>query len=351
MAIAAKMAEARFNPSGRPIFGHRIFGYAGDGCLMEGISHEAGSLAGHLGLGNIVCFYDDNHITIEGDTSLACSDDPVRRFEAYGWHAQRIDGHDHAAIASALDAAIAETARPSLIVARTHIANGAPTKHDSEKAHGEPLGREETIATKKALGWPLEPAFFVPPEVRAFWASIVADRRKERLDWDARFEAWKRENPERAALWETTRSRALPESLEDDLLAAVAGETKPVATRVASNKVIQAAAAKVPYLAGGAADLDPSTKTRIAGSPSIRRDDFTGRLLHFGIREHGMGAVLNGMSLHGTVLPYGATFLIFSDYSRRSWGSRRSSSTPTTASSSARTVRPTSRWSSFRFFG
>src|SRR5262245_2220759 len=189
MAIAAKMAEARFNRPGAEIFSHRVFSIVSDGDMMEGISHEAASLAGHLGLGNLVYIYDSNHITIEGDTALALSDNPEGRFAAYGWHVQTIDGHDHAAIARALDAAVAETARPSLIVAHTHIANGAPTKHDSEKAHGEPLGPEETAAAKKLANWPLEPTFYVPEEVRAFWSGLATDLGKERKAWDDRFAA------------------------------------------------------------------------------------------------------------------------------------------------------------------
>jgi transketolase len=316
MAIAAKMAEARFNRPGAEIFSHRIFSIVSDGDVMEGISHESASLAGHLGLGNLVYIYDSNHITIEGDTALALSDNPEARFASYGWHVQTIDGHDHAAIARALDAAIAETARPSLIVAHTHIANGAPHKHDSEKAHGEPLGAEELAATKKAAGWPLEPSFLVPEEVRAYWGALASELGKARADWEMRFAAWKKQNPDLAVQWDATASRAVPADLEDRLLAAIPADGKPAATRVHSGKVIQAAAGLLPYLAGGAADLDPSTKTAIAGSSSIRRGEFGGRVFHFGIREHAMGAALNGMSLHGTVLPYGGTFLIFSDYMR-----------------------------------
>ena len=193
MAIAAKMAEARFNRPGAEVFGHRIFAIVSDGDIMEGISHEAASLAGHLGLGNLVYVYDSNHITIEGDTALALSDNPEGRFASHGGHVQTIDGHDHGAIARALDAAVAETVRPSLNVAHTHIANGAPTKHDSEKAHGEPLGPEETAAAKKAAGWPLEPAFHVPNEVRAFWSRLAEDLGRERRSWEDRFAAWKKQ--------------------------------------------------------------------------------------------------------------------------------------------------------------
>jgi transketolase len=315
MAIAARMGEARFNRPDHALFGHRIYCLVSDGDLMEGISHEAASLAGHLGLDNLICLYDDNRITIEGQTSLTFSDDTARRFEGYGWRARAIDGHDHEAIASALDEAIVERGRPSLIIARTRIGDGAPTKEGTANAHGEPLGRDEALATRQALGWPAEPAFHVPEEVRAYWGTVVAERRRERVAWETGFEVWRRTNPDLAALWRTTTARAVPDTLEDDLLSAV-GTGDTAATRVHSGKAIQAAAARIPYLAGGAADLDPSTKTRIAGSPAIRRGEFSGRLLHFGVREHAMGAILNGLSLHGTVLPYGGTFLVFSDYMR-----------------------------------
>jgi len=318
MALAARMAEARFNRPGDEIFGHRVFAIASDGDVQEGISHEAASLAGHLKLGNLVILYDDNRITIEGKTALAFSDDTARRFQAYGWHVQAVDGHDHGQVAGAIEAAIAEADRPSMIIARTHIAHGSPGKQDSEKAHGEPLGPDEVRATRAALGWPAEPRFHVPDDVRRFWSGLADTLRRERLDWEARYGAWRGRHPDLAALWDRTAARELPDDLEGRLLAAVADDGKPAATRAHSGRVIQAAAEALPFLAGGSADLDPSTKTKIASAPSVGPGAFAGRTFHFGIREHAMGAALNGLSIHGTVLPYGSTFLVFADYMRPS---------------------------------
>jgi transketolase len=321
MAIAAQMAAERFNTPGFKIVNHRIWVIASDGDIMEGVQSEAASIAGHLALGNLTVLYDDNHITIEGETGLTFSEDVGRRFEAYGWSVQHIDGHDHAQIQKALAAAAAETARPLLIVARTHIANGSPGKHDSSKAHGEPLGAEEVAATKRALGWPLEPLFLVPEEARRPFAARAEAGRRAHEDWRKRLEAWSRERPDLRALWDRDQARAVPQDLFARLLEVVtppAGSPppKPEATRATSGKVLQKAAEMIPSLCGGSADLEPSTKTYIKASPAVGRGSFGGRNFHFGVREHGMGAVLNGMALHGGPIPYGATFLIFSDYMR-----------------------------------
>jgi len=320
MAIAARMGMARFNTPDFRIVGHRIWVIASDGDIMEGVQSEAASIAGHLGLGNLTVIYDDNHITIEGETRLAFSEDVGRRFEGYGWSTQRIDGHDHAQIQKALQEAAAENVRPGLIIARTHIAQGSPNKHDSAKAHGEPLGPEEAAATKKAMGWPLEPPFLVPEETRALFAARAEEGRRAREDWRRRFDAWSREHPDKRALWDRYQARSVPEDLFARLLEAAtpAGSPgpKPEATRVSGGRILQRAAELVPSLCGGSADLEPSTKTYIKSSPSISRESFAGRNMHFGVREHGMGAILNGMALHGGPIPYGATFLIFSDYMR-----------------------------------
>ncbi|HKB07389.1 MAG TPA: transketolase [Candidatus Polarisedimenticolia bacterium] len=320
MAIAARMGMARFNTPDFRIVGHRIWVIASDGDIMEGVQSEAASIAGHLGLGNLTVIYDDNHITIEGETRLAFSEDVGRRFEGYGWSTQRIDGHDHAQIQKALQEAAAENVRPGLIIARTHIAQGSPNKHDSPKAHGEPLGPEEAAATKKAMGWPLEPPFLVPEETRALFAARAEEGRRAREDWRRRFDAWSREHPDKRALWDRYQARSVPEDLFARLLEAAtpAGSPgpKPEATRVSGGRILQRAAELVPSLCGGSADLEPSTKTYIKSSPSISRESFAGRNMHFGVREHGMGAILNGMALHGGPIPYGATFLIFSDYMR-----------------------------------
>jgi transketolase len=316
MAIAARMMAERFNTPDHRIIGHRVWVIASDGDMMEGVASEAASIAGHLGLGNLTILYDDNRITIEGSTALAFSEDVGRRYEAYGFRVWRIDGHDHAQIAKALDEAEAETARPGLIVARTHIANGAPNKHDSADAHGSPLGPEETRATKTALGWPLEPTFLVPEEARAPFRARAAHGKAAREDWERRFAAWSKGNPDKRAQWDAMVARAVPPNLFDRLLAALPAPAKADATRNLSGKVLQTVAALVPALVGGSADLEPSTKTYIKGSAAIGREGFAGRNFHFGVREHGMGAVLNGLALSGGLIPYGATFLIFSDYMR-----------------------------------
>jgi transketolase len=316
MALAARMTAARFDTPEHRIFGQRVYAIVSDGDLMEGVAAEAASMAGHLGLSNLTCFYDDNKITIEGSTDLAWSEDTAKRFESLGWHVQSIDGHDRGAIRRATNAALGVADRPQLIICRTHIAYGSPGKHDSAKAHGEPLGAEEVAATKRALGWPLEPTFFVPDEVREFYSHRIAAKVKMREEWNGRFAAWRSTQAERVALFDRMTSRGLPADLEAQLLAAV--PPKNDATRSLSNAILQKAAAVAPFLVGGSADLEPSTKTRIQGSPSVRRGEFEGRNFHFGIREHGMGAVMNGIACHGGFVPYGSTFLQFSDYMRAS---------------------------------
>jgi transketolase len=311
MAIAQKMAAARY---GDALCAGRVFGICSDGDVMEGVSHEAGSLAGHLGLGDLILVYDDNHITIEGDTALAFSEDVGKRFEAYGWHVQKIDGHDHAAIFAALSAATAETGRPSLICARTHIANGAPHAVDTAEAHGAPLGADEVKATKEALGWPLSPTFLVPPEALEHWRASAERNRAAYEEWQATFAAWRTAEPAQAAQWDDARLKRVPDDLETRLLKAVEG--KADATRVLGSLVLQEAGKAVPWLVGGSADLDPSTKTAIKGAGSIARGQFGGRVFHFGIREHGMGSLMNGLALSEWFTPLGSTFLIFSDYMR-----------------------------------
>jgi len=311
LALAARMSAARY---GSDIVTGRVFGICSDGDLMEGVASEAASIAGHLGLGNLTLVYDDNHITIEGDTALAFTEDVAARFAAYDWHVQRIDGHDHAAIEAALAAALAETARPSLILARTHIANGAPHAHDTAEAHGAPLGTAEVKATKEALGWPLTPTFFVPEEARAHWLASAERNRSVYEGWQATFHAWRSADPTLAAAWDDATARRVPNGLEAHLLASVEGVVD--ATRVLGSKVLQEAAKLVPYLVGGSADLDPSTKTAIKGAGSIQKGAFGGRVFHFGIREHAMGSIMNGLALDGRFVPMGSTFLIFSEYMR-----------------------------------
>jgi len=314
MAVAAKMLAARFNRDDFAPVRWRVFGIVSDGDLMEGVASEAASLAGHWGLDNLVYLYDDNHITIEGDTALAFSEDVQRRFEAYGWRVERADAHDREAVAAALERAIAEPARPSLIITRSHIGYGAPNKHDSREAHGEPLGAEEARAAKRALGWPESPEFLVPDEVRARFARRAAELAPERDAWRAGLEDWRRRHPDLAEAWDAHHERRVPPDLFDRLLDAAPATAG--ATRAHGNVVLQQTAKLVPALAGGAADLEPSTRTRIADSPDVERGRFAGRNFHFGIREHGMGAILNGLALSGGFIPYGSSFLVFTDYCR-----------------------------------
>jgi transketolase len=281
--------------------------------MMEGVASEAASIAGHLGLENLIVVYDDNHITIDGPTDLTFSEDVAKRFEAYGWFSQRVDGHNPAEVRAALDQAVAEKNRPSLIVARTHIAIGAPTKQDTADAHGSPLGAAEAEATKKAAGWPLE-AFHAPDGARSLFKQRAEENRPV-------YEAWRKRiaqlPAERVALYEQFVSRPVPNDLFEQLLAA-AVDLKADATRTSAGKIEQRAAALMPSLVGGAADLAGSTKVTIKDGGDVRRGDYSGRNIHFGVREHAMAAIVNGLALSGFFIPFGSTFLIFSDYMRPS---------------------------------
>ncbi len=314
MAASRKMLAARFNTDTLPLSTSRVFGLASDGDLMEGISSEAASLAGHLGLDNLVFFYDANQITIDGNTSLAFSEDVGKRYEAYGWYVQHIDGHDHEQIRQALDRAVAEPARPSLIVARTHIGIGSP-KQDTSAAHGEPLGEAAVRATKEKLGWPVDQPFHVPAEVRAVFAERADEGKALHRAWKEVLARFQSEGGAKADLYRKVASREVPADLLDELLR-VAPTAKPAATRVTSGTIQQKVAELVPALVGGSADLNPSTKTFITGSPAIARGKFEGRNIHFGIREHAMGAFANGMAAGGDFIPFGSTFMQFSDYMR-----------------------------------
>lgn len=321
MALAARLARSRFAVDGEGPGHHFVYAIVSDGDLMEGVSAEAGSLAGHLGLGNLVYLYDDNHITIDGKIDLAFSEDVEKRFTAQKWHVQRVaDGNDHAAIWRAIEAAKEETARPSLILLRTTIGYGSPNLAGKSKTHGAPLGADEVKATKEALGWPQEPTFFVPDEVRAWLADCVASKQADRKARDAKFAAWRKANPAIADAWDAHRERRISEGLTQQL--ASGWEDKKAATRQHSGEVIQRATAALPFLLGGSADLAESNNTRIKDAADVGpivgagADPFAGRNLHFGIREHGMGSLANGMALDGTFVPYVATFLVFSDYMR-----------------------------------
>jgi transketolase len=315
MAIAEAQLAALFNRPGHTVVDHRTYFLASDGDMMEGISHEACSLAGHLRLGKLIGFYDDNHITIDGSTDLAFSDDTAKRFEAYGWHVQRVtDGNDVAAIDHAIRQAQDATDRPSLIIVRTHIAYGSPNKQDTAEAHGAPLGADEVKLTKQHLGWPSLEPFFVPEEALAQWRRATQRGGLLHGEWQMRWAAYRTAHPELAAELERRIAGRLPEGWDGALPAF--GPADAQATRAASGKVLNAIAARLPELIGGSADLTGSNLTHIKGSGDVAAGLFTERNFHFGVREHAMGAVLNGLAYHAGFVPFGGTFLIFSDYMR-----------------------------------
>jgi transketolase len=316
MAIAEASLAAHFNRPGHEIVDHRIYVLCTDGDLMEGVSSEASSLAGHLGLGKLIAVYDDNHISIEGSTDLAFTEDVGARYIAYGWHVQHVDdGNDIEAITSAIEVARAVEDKPSLIAVRTHIGYGSPAKQDTASAHGEPLGADEVLRTKEALGWPTEPTFHIPEEARTHLQEAARRGRARREEWHGRFEAYRQAYPELGAEFERRMRGLLPEGWAG-AIPVFAADGDPVATREAGGKVMNAIAARVPELMGGSADLAPSTKTWLDEFPAFTAMDRTGRNLHFGVREHAMGAIVNGMAYHGGFVPYGSTFLTFSDYMR-----------------------------------
>ncbi len=318
LALAARMTGSQFGGGEGGPGDHFVYGIAGDGDLMEGISSEACSLAGHLGLGNLIFLYDDNQITIDGRTDLSFSEDVTARFEAQGWSVASVDGLDLPALRAALEAGRAETAKPTLIITRTTIGYGSPNKADTSAAHGAALGAEEVELTKKALGWPLEPTFLVPDDVREYLAGRIAAKRAARAVRDEAYAAWRTANPERAQSFEDARARRTPEDLVTRIADGMDG--KEAATRKHSGEAIQRLAGAMPCVVGGSADLAGSNVTTIKGGgdvgPIADGDPFAGRNLHFGIREHAMGAILNGIALDGTFLPFGGTFLVFSDYVR-----------------------------------
>jgi transketolase len=313
MAIAASHLAAVFNKPGHELIQSTIYGIVTDGDLMEGVASEAASLAGHLGLGRIVYLYDDNHISIDGSTELAFTENRAARFEAYGWHVQTVgDGNDVEVIDKAIRAAKGDP-RPSLICVRTTIGFGAPKKQGTAKAHGEPLGDEELNAAKENLGWPLEPRFLIPDDVLVFFRKAVDLGKAWEDDWERRFISFKRDFPEPGSELERRLAGRLPEGWDVELPTFPA-DPKGMATRASSGKIINALAPILPELIGGSADLAPSNNTKIDGSPAFQKISYGGRNFHFGVREHAMGAVLNGMNLFGGLIAYGGTFLIFSDY-------------------------------------
>ena len=314
MALAERWLAAHFNRPGFEVVDHSTYVIASDGDLMEGVSHETCSLAGHLGLGKLIVLYDDNHISIDGPTTLSFDEDVLLRFDAYGWHTQRVDGHDPAAVGTALDAARAETGRPSIIACRTTIGFGSPNRAGTAKAHGEPLGVDEVRLTKERLGWPPDAQFYVPDEVLAYMRATGAHGGETEGEWRALMGRYAVAHPELAAEFQRSMANELPDGWDRDL--PTFGTEKAIATRQASGTVLNALSKRISNLIGGSADLTPSNNTLPEGEKSVTRDDFSGRYIRFGVREHGMGSILNGLAAHGGLRPYGGTFLIFSDYMR-----------------------------------
>jgi transketolase len=330
MAMAEAHLAARFNRPGHEVIDHHTYAIVSDGDLMEGVASEAASLAGELRLGKLICLYDDNRVTLSAGTDITFTEDRAKRFEAYGWHTESVaDGNDLHAIERALGAAHAATDRPSLLLVRTHLGYGSPHKQDSFEAHGSPLGADEVRLTKQALGWPAEPPFCVPEAARTRFLETQARGAHAETEWNERVARYGEEFPELAREFR----QLLEDELPDDWAAGVPTfppDAKGMATRVASGKILNAIAPRLPALIGGSADLDPSTHTALKGlgdfeSPVVDAPDrqgsqgswnYAGRNLHFGVREHGMGAVLNGLAAHGGTIPFCATFLIFSDYMR-----------------------------------
>ncbi|MFQ5409617.1 MAG: transketolase, partial [Anaerolineales bacterium] len=317
MAMAEAHLAARFNrPDSPPIVDHYTYAIVTDGDLMEGVASEAASLAGHLRLGKLIYLYDDNHISIDGSTELAFTENRTARFEAYGWHTEAVeDGNDLSAIEAALQRARIETARPSLIAVRNIIGFGAPHKQNTSKAHGEPLGEEELAAAKRNLGWPDDARFLIPGDVAEHMRGAVEAGARRVASWNERFQTYAKKYPTEAAEYERVMAGELPTGWEDSL-PIFKPDPKGQATRNASGAVINALAPIVPELIGGSADLAPSNKTLIAGAADFQADNYGGRNLRFGVREHAMGSILNGMAAHGGLIPYGGTFLVFYDYMR-----------------------------------
>lgn len=315
MAMAERWLAERFNRPGFPIVDHHTYALCSDGDLMEGISHEAASLAGHLRLGKLIVLYDSNLVSLDGPTELTFTEDVAARFAAYGWQVLQVDGHHMAEVAEALAQARAERSRPSLIIARTVIGFGSPNKAGKHIVHGEPLGAEEARLTKANLGWPLEPAFYVPEAVYEHMHLVleVGDRRQR--EWAALMARYQKSYPELAALWEQMQTRALPADWKT-LLPPLAPDPQAKGTRATSGQVLNALAPVVPALLGGSADLGGSNHTTLKDAAPLSGASFAGRNIYFGVREHAMAAALNGMALHGGIVPYGGTFMVFSDYMR-----------------------------------
>ncbi|MEQ8167899.1 MAG: transketolase [Candidatus Eremiobacterota bacterium] len=315
MAIAKRFLASRFNRPGYPVVDYKIYAIVSDGDLMEGVTHEAASLAGHLGLNELIYIYDDNGITIDGSTDLAFTEDRGKRFEAYGWFVQHINGHDHEEIINAINKAREEQERPSIIMAKTIIGYGSPNRSGKSKVHGEPLGAEEIALTRKALQWP-EAKFYIPDDVLSHYRKAVTKGIEAEKNWQHMMEKYGTEYSEQSAQFKEWMSGPLPSGWNEDLPEFKEGTS--LATRASSGKVLNVIAKKVGNILGGSADLHPSNNTYLEGFTPLKKGDFSGRNMHFGIREHGMGSIMNGMALNGGIIPYGGTFLVFSDYMKGS---------------------------------
>lgn len=312
LALSGKMLAARY---GSENFNYRVFTLVSDGDLMEGVAAEAASMAGHLQLDNLIYLWDDNKISLAGETEVCFTEDVAKRYESYGWFVQSVDGHDMKAVAAALDKATAQKGKPSLICCRTVLGFGSPNKKNTHDVHGAPLGPDEVKATKKNLGWPEEAQFLVPDEVKAFCAASIEKKVQEQAAWSGSYNAWRSANGALSKTLDAQLVRAIDPKLKDELLAAFK-EPKKDATRNLSGKAIQIISKHVPSFIGGSADLDPSTKTAVSGGGDLEHDNFKGLNLRFGVREHAMGSAANGLAYTQAWIPYTATFLVFSDYMR-----------------------------------
>lgn len=315
MAMAEAHLAEKFNTERHTVTDHYVYGIVSDGDLMEGISHEAASLAGHLKLGKIIYLYDANRISIDGSTDLAYTEDAAGRFESYRWHVQKVDGHDRNAVEKAIVEAQGVTDKPSIIICRTHIGFGSPNKQDSADSHGAPLGEEEVKLTKEKLNWDPEKKFFIPDEVLARFRQAKQKGSEWYAGWKQAVEDFGKESPEQAKAFNRQINHLLPENM-DELLPVFEASEKGMASRAASGKVINAIAGHIPAMVGGSADLTGSNKTWIDEAEILDAGNYSGRNIHYGVREHAMGAAMNGMALHGGIIPFGGTFLIFSDYCR-----------------------------------
>ncbi|PSH04986.1 MAG: transketolase [Acidobacteria bacterium] len=315
MAITERWLAAHFNQNADKIFDYRVYAICSDGDMMEGISHEAAALAGHLKLSNLIWLYDSNHISLDGPTSLAYTDDVESRFKGYHWNVLTVeDANDLKAMEAAIRTAQSETTRPTLIIVHSHIGYGSPNKQDKSAAHGEPLGVEEVKATKRFYGWPEDAQFLIPEKVSAHMGKAVERGKKLEAEWQAKYEAWAKKNPELAQQWDAIATGKLPEGWDKDIPVFPA-DAKGLATREAGSKVLNAIAAKLPWIMGGSADLESSNKTRITSDTDFQSGNYGGRVLRFGVREMGMGAILNGIAASG-MRAFGGTFMVFSDYMR-----------------------------------